>query len=292
MRPFTQSAYVLTQEVVTLDELETALAAFEQIDTLEPAAHWAGGGEGVVIRGAHRNMRVTVDIVAAPFVDDLVASEDALLQAVWQAGGLGPDVANLSLTQARKQCWLWPIAGAALEAHDSFVRFRVSWLSDDGQALEDSGDRNPIEELTFLTLAVAGVLALKEKAICYFNPNGESLRSGEFVHAALAHHGETGEVPLDVWCNLGLERREDDVIRMRSAGMRQLELPEVAAEFKEGSQVFESVDAFLRDVCAYLLVAGDVIEDGHAVDGPGGDWRAKKTSAGLIFTPVRPPVDD
>lgn len=292
MRPFTQSAYALTQAALTLDELETALAAFEQIDTLEPAAHWAGGGEGVVIRGAHANMRITIDIVDSPFVDDLVGTDDAMLQAVWQAGGLGPDVANHSLSSAGKQSWLWPMAGAAVRAHNSFVRFRVSWLSDDGEVVEDPGDRNPIEELTFLTLAVAAVLAVEEKVVCYFNPNGESLRSIEFVHAALAHHGETGEVPVDVWCNLGLERLDGDRVRMRSVGMRQLDLPEVAAEFKEGSVALETVDGFLRDVLAYLVVAGDVIEDGHTVDGPEGDWQARIDKAGLTFTPVRPPVDD
>lgn len=292
MRPFTQSAYVLTQAPLTLDELETTLAAFEQIDTLEPAAHWAGGGEGLVLRGTHPNMRITVDIVPKAFVDDLVGSEDVMLQAVWQAGGLGPDVPNHSLSRARKQCWVWPVAGAALQAHNSFVRFRVSWLSDDGQVIADPADRNPIEELTFLTLMVAAVLAIEDKAVCYFNPNGESVRSAEFVHDALGHHGETGEVPLDVWCNLGLERIGDDQVRMRSTGMRQLDLPEVGADFKEGSVAIEEVDGFLRDVSAYLVVAGAVIESGHVVDGPGGDWVATVGKAGLIFTPVPPAVDD
>lgn len=284
MQPFTQSAYILTQAPLTLEELETALAAFEVISTLEPAAHWAGGGTGIVLRGARPEMRLTVDIVSTGFVDDLVGTDDAMLQAVWQAGGLGPDVQTGALSRAGKQCWVWPVASSAVRAHNSFVRFRISWTT--------PTEHSPLEELTFLTLAVAAVLAVPGKPACYFNPNGESLRSVEFVHAALAHHGETGEVPLDVWCNLGLERRGEKEVRMRSAGMRQLDLPEVAADFSEGDWSLEDVDGFLRDVSAYLVVAGDVIADGHVVDGPRGDWRARRDGEHIVFEPIGPETDD
>ena len=296
MRPFTQSAYVLTKAALTVDELQSALAAFEIIEAVEPAAHWAGGSEGWVVRGARPEMRLTVDIVNAGFVDDLVSTEDAMLQAVWQAGGLGPSVGTGSLTRAGKQAWVWPVASAAVRSHDSFVRFRISWVGG------SEADRSPIEELTFMTLAVAAVLAVPEKPTAYFNPNGESLRSTEFVHAALAHHGETGEVPLDVWCNIGLERintdetdTDDDAekrVRMLTAGMSQLSLPDVVAEFTQGQYTFEAVDGFLRDISAYLVVAGDVIEGGHVVDGPEGDWTARREATQLVFTPTRPAVDD
>lgn len=286
MRPFTQSAYVLTENALTVDELQSALAAFDIIEPVEPAAHWAGGGEGWVVRGARPEMRLTVDIVDAPFVDDLVGTDDAMLQAVWQAGGLGPDVRTGSLTRASKQAWVWPVAGMAISSHKSFVRFRISWVG------ADDTDRNPIEELTFMTLAVAAVLAVPDKPVCYFNPNGESLRSTAFVHAALAHHGETGEVPLDVWCNIGLDRKSDNVVRMATAGMAQLALPDVGVEFTEGDYTLEALDGFVRDIAAYLVVAGDVIEAGHVVDGPDGDWTAGREGEQLVFTPTRPAVDD
>lgn len=286
MLPFTQSAYVFTKTALTVDELETALAAFDIIEALEPAAHWAGGGDGWVVRGARPEMRLTVDIVNTGYVDDLVATDDAMLQAVWQAGGMGPDVRTGSLARAGKQAWVWPVASAAVRAHDSFVRFRVSWVGD------EKADRNPIEELTFMTLAVAAVLAVPDKPTCYFNPNGESLRSIEFVHAALAHHGETGEVPLDVWCNIGLDRSGDDAVRMATAGMSQLDLPDVAVEVTEGQYTLEALDGFVRDISAYLVVAGDVIGADHVVDGPDGDWTARREANQLVFGPTRPAVDD
>ena len=291
MRPFTQSAYVLTKAALTVDELQSALAAFDIIEAVEPAAHWAGGSEGWVVRGARPEMRLTVDIVNAGFVDDLVSTDDAMLQAVWQAGGLGPAVGTGSLSRAGKQAWLCPVASAAVRAHDSLVRFRISWVGG------SEADRSPIEELTFMTLAVAAVLAVPEKPTAYFNPNGESLRSTEFVHAALAHHGESGDVPLDVWCNIGLERVNDTddadkTIRMLTAGMTQLDLPDVVAVFTEGQFTLEAVDGFLRDISAYLVVAGDVIENGHVVDGPEGDWTARREATQVVFTPTRPAVDD
>ena len=166
------------------------------------------------------------------------------------------------------------------------MRFRISWVGG------DDVDRNPLEELTFMTLAIAAVLAVPEKVCGYFNPNGESLRSVGFVHAALAHHGETGEVPLDVWCNVGLDRLSKTEVRMSTAGMSQLDLPDVAVEVVEGRYTLEALDGFVRDIAAYLVVAGDVIADDHIVDGPDGDWRARRDPAHLVFTPVRPAVDD
>ncbi|MCA9528201.1 MAG: DUF4261 domain-containing protein [Myxococcales bacterium] len=281
MSLFTQSAYILTSKPFTLDELETLLAAFEVVGHTEKPAddHWAFGGEGIILSGVRPGARVIVDVVDRDWVDQIDADDDPVAQAVWEAGGFGPAVFPGAIERAGKQAWAWKIAGAAVRAHTSYVRLRSMWVDDAGQSAEAPADRDPLEELSFLTLIAATLLADEEHTICYFNPNGEALRPKEFVHTGLEHHGDTGEPPLDVWTNLRLSRIEEGIVRMDSVGMQQLGLPDVEAVFPEGAYAYDAVDSFLRDLMWYLLDQGDVIKAGDAVDGPGGDWQASRIDA-------------
>lgn len=297
MSLFSQSVYVLTSSPFTIDELETALAAFDILGQIEKPAedHWAFGGEGIILSGVRPGSRLLVDVIPNDWKDTFDDPDDPVLTAVWEAGGFGPLVYSGCIERAGKQAWAWKLASAAVRAHNSFIRLRTTFVSDNGG--QASGDADALEELSFLTLAAAALLANEEKTVCFFDPNGESLRSKELVHSGLDHHAETGEPPLDLWTNLRLARLGDGVVRMDSVGMRQFGLPDVEAVFPEGTLPYPEVDRFLRDLMLYLLDRGDVVKAGDLVDGPSGDWKAERIEAEgppprtvIRFSPVGPLV--
>ncbi|MEZ4474273.1 MAG: DUF4261 domain-containing protein [bacterium] len=278
---FTQSAFVLTSKPFPLEDIETTLAAFEVLThTPKPEEdHWAFGGEGLILAGPRPGARVIVDVIDRDWKDNLDDDDDPIAKAVWEAGGFGPGVFPGAIERAGKQAWAWKIAGAAVRAHTSYVRLRALWVDEGGNPTEPPADREPLEELAFLTLIAAALLADEEHTICYFNPNGETLRPKEFVHSGLDDHAQSGEPPLDIWTNLRLSRIEEGIVRMDSVGMQQLGLPDVEAVFPEGAYAYDAVDGFLRDLMWYLLDQGAVIKTGDAVDGPGGDWQATVVDA-------------
>jgi hypothetical protein len=296
MSLFTQSVYVLTSSAFTVDDLETALAAFDILGNIEKPSedHWAFGGEGLILSGVRPGSRLLVDIIGNDWKDAFEDPEDPVLGAVWEAGGFGPLVFPGCIERAGKQAWAWKLASAAVRTHNSFVRLRMTFASDNGGEPKIS-DGDALEDLSFLTLAAAALLSNEDKAICFFNPNGEALRSKELVHSGLDHHAETGEPPLDLWTNLRLTRIGDGVVRMDSVGMQQFGLPDFEAVFPEGTLPYADVDRFLRDLMLYLLDRGDVVGDGDVVDGPSGDWKAERIQAEgppprpvLRFAPVNP----
>ena len=159
---FTQSVYVLTSAPYTVDELETALAAFEVLGHLEKPAddHWAFGGEGLVLSGVRPGSRLLVDVIPQDWKDALDDADDPVLGAVWEAGGFGPLVYPGCIERAGKQAWAWKLASAAVRAHKAFIRLRTTFVGPDGEAVEPPKDRDPLEELSFLTLAAAALSTL------------------------------------------------------------------------------------------------------------------------------------
>src|SRR5262249_44266962 len=94
-------------------------------------------------------------------------------------------------------------------------------------------------------------------------------------------------LPLDLWCNVRLFNADADWSLMDTVGNHQLDLPDVEACFTRGYDCGQA-DRFLRNVSWYLWQNGEVIKDGHTMDGPGeGRWQARNHENGLAEPPRR-----
>jgi hypothetical protein len=85
---------------------------------------------------------------------------------------------------------------------------------------------------------------------------------------------------------LNLAGLADGWMLMDTVGMWQLDRPDLEAVFPEGRFSPDEVAACLRNVSLYLAAKGDVIEEGHTIDGPGPmRWQARRFENGLADPP-------
>lgn len=298
---FVQSCCLLTAHPLALADLQPALKSFDVLGATEaqPDTHWALGAPALVLSlPGHERGRIIIDAIGERWPDAMGRPDDHVLQRAWGMGGFGPMVMPGCLERAGTQAWAWRKASDAVRGHQGFIRIRLAYAPAE-EAPPIPADRDPATELLGITRVAAKLLEV-DGVRCWFDPNGESLRPAGFVWQALDYHESEGELPLDVWTNVraGKLDPEGRWMLMDSVGLGQLGLPDVEACFPADVAKLEEVDRWVRDVMAYLADAGDVIESGHAVDGPDGrSWRALKIEEG--FSPpsratVRflPPVDD
>jgi hypothetical protein len=268
---FTQSAFLLISHKVTLDEIEAAL----DLEPLarsesEPEGHWAFDNSSLVYPlGGDFEGRIIVDVADEVWNDDPGDPEtDPGRFAAWNLGAFGPGAYPGCLGRATQQAWAWKMASAGVRQHKGLIRLRTAWVTgDEENPLPE--DYEPTAELLALTEMCATLCDLQQ-VICYFNPNGESVRIGKFVADAMEHHLLEDELPLDTWTNVRVTKLpgEDEWLSMESVGMGQIRRPDVEAVFKRDSHTLEDMDAFLRDLCFYLSERGNVLGDGDSVDGP------------------------
>lgn len=197
----------------------------------------------------------TVDLVAGP----------------WPSGQGEPERLASAVAQGHR----WKGAPAAVARHRAFVGLR---LTDRGAT--EQGD--PTTGLWLLTDLARALVAMPSALACFF-PEGEALRSPEFVEESAAHHRKHGLPAFDVWTNLRSFKPGAapgwtvfDIVGLGQLGLDDLEM------CFEGP--FERPDRFLFNTAHYLLQRGPVIRTGHTIDGPGGRWRATQHE-----NPLAPP---
>ncbi|MCB9528280.1 MAG: DUF4261 domain-containing protein [Myxococcales bacterium] len=282
---FTQSACLLTSRPLTLDDLAPALAGFEVLGRTERQddAHWAIGAPAWVLAlPGHARGRIIVDALAERWPDTMGRPDDTTLTHAWAMGAFGPGVSPGCLERAGQQAWAWRKAGDAVRGHQGFIRIRLAYAPEKDEDAVPS-DRDPKAELLAVTRVAAKLLEV-DGVRCYFNPNGESLRSGGFVWQAMDYLDAEGELPLDVWANVRVGKldAEGAWMLMDGVGLGQLGLPDVELVFPAGRAPLEAADRYLRDVMAYLADAGDVISEGDKTDGPDdGAWIAHRVEEGF-----------
>ncbi len=270
---FTQSAFLLLSRPATLDQIQERLEGkYEILGRTEgdPDTFWAFGSPALVLQlGDELEGRLIIDAVEERWADDAGDPEgNPGLFAAWNLGAFGPGAAPGCLERAGQQAWAWKQASAAVRGHRALIRLRTTWVTEDEeQPLPE--DYDPRKELLLLTQVASEIAELRE-VMCWFNPNGESLRPPGFVREALDHHLTDDEWPLDVWTNVRVSKLpiEGDWMLMDTVGMPQIRRPDVEILFPQGRFALEQVDRFARDLCAYLVEAGNVLDDGHTVDGP------------------------
>lgn len=284
---FTQSAVVLLEASVTVEQLAECLSDFELARTREGSDGWMDAPGVLVPFRPEVNGYVAVDVLDAPWPDGMgnLASEAELFTA-WSTGWFGPFTYPGSLQRARAMSFNWRGADAAAAAHRAFVRIQSSYvLGASGDASVMPADYEALAELALVTNIARAVTKLKG-ALAYFNPNGESLRSPEGLEADLAKYRELALPPLPVWSNIRLIRLPDEWFMMDTVGMEQLDVDDHEACFRWGDFQAQEVDEFLRNATDYVRKSGPVIEDGDTMNGPGRiRWVARSIPESLMPRP-------
>lgn len=291
---FTHSAYILTIRPPSIDELERQLKKNFDIDgrtEAESEANWAMGNGALMVRmDGVETGRILIDVLDQKWPDDMGSElgKGSLFQA-WSSGVFGPLVYPGAMTRAARQAWVWKQASGAARAHIGFVRLRAMHVAPEGDQTPEAP--NPRDELVAIT-AVARRLLMVNGSLCYFNPSAEALRPPPQVFGAMDQHKSEGLLPIDLWTNVrvvGLEG-EGEWTMMDTVGMSQLGLPDLEACFPRTRFEMEVVDVFLRSITDYLAESGDVIEEGHTIDGPGEvDWTVSRLDQGMA-APPRPVI--
>ena len=283
---YTQGLAILLREAATLQAIEESLQGFTVVKRSEGSDSWAIAGPSLVV--AYRpdiNGYVSVDTIEHGWPDDMGDPKaDPEVFAAWSMGHFGPGAWPGSLERACQHSWAWPEGRSIPLQHQAFIRIRSSYVFG-AEAPIIPSSYNPLHELEFVTRVAAALLRLPE-VLCYFNPNGECVKSASQVVDALSHHASTNQMPLDVWSNVRFFKFEDtkpEWALMDTVGMSQLDASDQEACFPLGAYAPSEVAGFLRDACAYLVQERPMIRDGDTMDGPQNvKWQGVNLKEGRI----------
>jgi hypothetical protein len=291
---FTAGACVLFERPVSLEQLAGALSAFDGVKRFPEGTDWAMRGPALVL--AFRpdvNGCVAVDTVNRPWPDHMGDPQtEPMLFSAWSMGNFGPFAFPGGLKRAAQQSWNWPDGKTIPERHTAFVRILASYVfGGDPKAPIFPPEYDPLAELDFVTDVSLAILRLPG-ALCYFNPNGETLRSAEALVGAREFARTANVPPLDAYCNVRLFNVNDGWLVMDTVGNGQLgspDLPDLEACVRSDKKYnLGQIDAFLRNTTLYLLERGEVLRDGDTINGPGSvNWSAWNRRRGLLDPPRR-----
>jgi hypothetical protein len=292
---YTASACVLFERPVALEQLEHALSGFEIVNRVPEVTNWVFGGPALTVAFRPEiNGYVAVDTVERPWPDHMGDPQtDPMLFGAWAMGHFGPFTFPHGLKRAAQHSWGWPEGKTIPARHTAFVRIQASYVFGNvgGNAPIFPQGYDPLAELAFVTEVARAVLRAPG-ALCYFNPNGEALRSVQSLEASLSFTRGRNIPPLDVYCNVRLFNVDEGWLVMDTVGNGQLgapDLPDVEACLRKDKEYdLQSVDGFLRNTTLYVLHQGAVFRDGDTTDGPGDlHWRVYNRRRGLIDPPRR-----
>lgn len=292
---FTQGMCVLLRQPVSVEAIMTKLSGFtlaarheamEDVDSEETLVY-----EFQEEAGGH----LLVTPSAAVWPDDLGDPDDSPERFVaWSLGQFGPLAFPGCLERAMDQCWGWEQGSELAAGHTAHIRLLISYVLGSEESDEDEDDDelplvpeeyDPIEELEFITKAVAALLELPE-AICYFNPGGEVLREESGLRRGLNHAWNLDLAPLDMWTNVRLFRTSEEWSLMDTVGNGQFDLPDLEAVFSTEHYEPSEVENFLRSASLYMIGSDEEVEEGDTADGPGNlTWVAMECHDALSDPP-------
>ncbi len=261
-----------------MSETRCMAALFERppsLQTLEALLRALGTvrleADGLVLEADGGEVRVDPFPLPWPGEADLRAQPD--LEAAFSAGAFGSGTAPQSFQRAVEHPWTCRDARRVAPDHQAFVRLLLPATD------------AVLPEWMRLTRAVAA-LAAAPGALCAFTPAGESLRAFHRVQAALHAIGEV-PAPADLWVNTRLISLGPRWQAMDTVGMAQLEQPDLVALYDTAKTTYRGADAFLRNLCLYLLDGG-ALRDGDRLPGPDGEEWEVRASDQALLAPERP----
>jgi hypothetical protein len=182
------------------------------------------------------NGYVLVDVLPHPWPDKMGDPKaDPELFGAWGMGWFGPFVFPGNLMRAVEHSRGWSSAAQKTAEHAAFVRIKSSYVLGAGPEVRFlPDDYDALKELLFVTDVARSLLSLSQ-AVCYFNPNGETLHSPDSLESSLKYHADHGLPPLDVWSNIRrFEIGEVGWTLMDTVGMRQLDVDDHEVVFRRG----------------------------------------------------------
>ncbi len=292
---FTAGTCVLFERPVSLEQLEGALSAFDIVNRIPESTNWVFRGPSLTLAfRSEVNGYVGVDTVDQPWPDHMGDPQsDAMLFGAWALGHFGPFTYPYSLKRASQHSWGWPEGKTVATRHTAFVRILTSYVF--GEVAGDTPifppEYEPISELEFVTTVALAVMTLPG-ALCYFNPNGETLRNVQHLEESRAFVQQKGIPPVDIYTNVRLFNVNDGWLVMDTVGNGQLSTPDLpdleVCMRKDRKYDLGQLDVFLRNTTLYVLRQGEVFRDGDTIDGPGKvRWRAWNRRTSLIDPPRR-----
>jgi hypothetical protein len=285
---FTQTVVVLFKQSPTLDELEPLLAAYRIGGRKDEFEHWEFGGPSFTV--AFRlevNGLCNVDIVNRRWPDHMGDPKTEMtLFGAWSMGHFGPLTFPQGLERAIQHCYNWPEGRTIAAQHESFVRIRLSYIfgaPKDAPVMPK--DCNPAAELDFV-MGIAKALLKHPAALCLFNPNGEVLCQSSFIDQVETHYRAKKLPPVDLFTNVRMFKVDEEWMLMDTVGMGQLDVHDVEVVFSRSAFKPSDIEGFLRNTSLYIAEHGEVIQDGHTIDGPGGAlFRAKRFEEAFTAPP-------
>ncbi len=272
---YTQGIAVLLDREAALDGVTDCLRDYRVTMRPQGTEEWAFGGPTVLIPYRPEvNGFVSVDVVNHPWPDHMGDPKaEPMLFGAWAMGYFGPGAFPGNLERAALQSWHWPEGKSVPQRHRAFVRVRSSYVFGN---IEDEApvmpkDYAPLDELLFVIRIGRALLSLPG-AICYFNPNGETLQTAHDIDRLFDRQEATGLRPLELWSNVRVLRLDehDAWLVMDTVGMSQLDVPDHEAAFQRDRYDLSEVANFLRNAADYVFANGPIIRDGDTMDGPGG----------------------
>jgi hypothetical protein len=293
---YTQGMCVLLREPVGVAELKERLKEFQFVGIHESTEDDDAPVTLVYAFRPEVNGHLLVTPAKGCWPDEMGDPDESPERFVaWSIGQFGPLAYPGCLQRAGEQSWGWEEGGERIQQHAAHVRLLISYVlgveesDDEDEVPLVPDDYDPLDELNFLTRAVAAVLEMPE-AICYFNPGGEVLRDDGGLRRGLNHAWSHDLPPLDMWTNIRLFRATDGWTLMDTVGNGQFDLPDLEAIYHNEDYQPSEVEGFLRSASLYLLQGNDEVEDGDTADGPGNlHWSAMQC-ADALSDPPRPTI--
>jgi len=288
---FTQSAAVLFSEAPALEALAASLASFAIVkrDPGTGGRDWMGSAPSLVVEyRAEVNGYLLIDVLDVPWPDGMGSPDgEPQLFGAWSMGWFGPFVYPGALERAIEQPTAVEDPGGVVGRHRSCVRIKLSYVlgaGDDAPVVPD--DQSMLSELEFVT-RVAAAVATVPGALCYFNPNGETLHTARSLDEELDYCRKAGLPALPVWSQVRLINPglPEQWMLMDTIGMEQLAVADHEACVPPTYDLDE-VAHFLRNATNYVLQQGPVIKDGDTMSGPGDvNWQARSFDESLVPRP-------
>ncbi len=227
-----------------------------------------------------------VDITDQPWPDGMGdPEEEAQIFGAWVMGAYCPCTHPGGLERA-VQYAVYPEAEQHAQAHQAFVRVRITYVKGAGQDSKVMPpDYDPQPEVLWLAEVTAALLEM-DGALAYFNPGGERLLPKELLEEALDDSRAQNIPPIQALTTVRSIRVDDDWSLTDTVGMAQLDLPDIEMATSNPATDHEEMRLFPINMSIYLLKSGAVMETGHTTDGPNGKlWRTEARDEGCFAPP-------
>lgn len=271
-RFFTQSACILMDKAPSLDEVARYLTHFQIAGRKSAAQSWAFSEASIIVSFRPEvNGVVVIDVVNRPWPDGVGdAKQDTLVSTAWSMGSFGPFASPGNLERAVQHAWGWDKkkASALVKRHTAFIRIRSSYIF--GSKRRDSvvpDDYDVLDELSFVT-EIALALSVIPGALCYFNPNGETLCEPSMLSRSVNSYLDGGSLPINIWTNRRIFWFTNELrwIFMDIIGMQQLDQVDLEACFRRDQYDLNNIAHFLLNVALYLLKQGPILKHGDTLN--------------------------